>query len=75
MVRTGNLQVGNPNGNIDIVNVTLRTTVLIGNRSTVTVAYATPLDGNDVHGQFNGELHVIFNMMPGRPNRQNIVQF
>lgn len=60
VLRSGPFAVGDFAEDIQIVNATIGTTLLLGNQSTLQVAYGAPI-GNSTDHVFDGELRVNFN--------------
>ncbi|MBI1346321.1 hypothetical protein GC163_08520 [bacterium] len=62
----GNLyQIGAGVGSLQVLNLTMGATAVIGRSGTLSMAYVTPI-GNSADQQFNGELRVFFNWYFGQ---------
>ena len=71
-INRGGFQIGNAGNNIEVINMTLGSTMQFGVNTTLTLAYTAPVGGDR---QFDGELRVIFNHRFGSPTRASRVGF
>ncbi|OYW13552.1 MAG: hypothetical protein B7Z55_16675 [Planctomycetales bacterium 12-60-4] len=58
-------QIGTGSRNLQVINLTMGATTLLGRSGSLTAAYVTPL-GNNLDQQFNGELRLLFNWYFGQ---------
>ena len=64
--RGANVQVGTPNNNLEVTNVTVGMNAILGNSSSLTLGYTSPVSGDD---QFDGEFRALFNWFLGSRRR------
>ncbi len=68
VVTAGGFRIGQRSSNIDLVNVTLGAHVELRDKTTLTLAYVTPIGGG-LDRQFDGELRILVNRRFGPQSR------